>query len=180
MLHNHKYLNKEKKVPAFISFIETNLSFENVIANVWNKRWEFPQSCLYLKYFSKTYVYVCLSICYIFLYQKLLINIYINRACRDISHFSRRQICLEKITLLPFEHVYYWLEDSKVYLFDFCGFRCVYCWAELASVNLNLDWVYIVKNSKSPKSLVFGAFWMFTNCIQSYHLCRNYMIKRNR
>ena len=84
-------------------------------------------------------MYVCLSICCIFLYQKLLINIYINRACRDISHFSRRQICLEKITLLAFEHVYYWQEDSKVYLFDFWGFRCVYWWAELASMNLNLD-----------------------------------------
>lgn len=107
---------KKKKIPAFISFIETNLSFENIIANVWNNSWEFPQSCLYLKYFSKTYVHVCLSICCIFLYQKLLINIYINVSCKKITHFSVLQICLEKIILFSFEHVSYWQKEGKICL----------------------------------------------------------------
>lgn len=137
--------------------METNLSFENVIANVWNNSREFLQSCLYLKYFSKTYVHVCLSICCIFLYQKLLINIYINISCKKISHFAAQQICLEKIILFPFEHVNSWQKDNKIYLFDFCGFGCIYWWAVHATIGSNLDWVYVMKNTKFLKSL-FGIF----------------------
>lgn len=138
---------------AFISFIETNLSFENIIANVWNNSWEFPQSCLYLKYFSETYVHVYLSICHIFLYRKLWINIYINISCKKINYFSVLQICLEKIFSLPFEHVNYWQMDDEIYLFDLCRLRYFY-WCAIYLISLNLDWVYVVINTKSSKSLI--------------------------
>lgn len=124
---------------AFISFIETNLSFENIIANVWNNSWEFPQSCLYLKYFSETYVHVYLSICHIFLYRKLWINIYVNISCKKINYFSVLQICLEKIFSLPFEHVNYWQMDDKIYLFDLCRLRYFYWCAIYTPISLNLD-----------------------------------------